>query len=411
MKDIFEKRGLPMRSNSFFFAWFLLLAGGIVGTQATDRFVALDGGHVAPFTSWADAATNIQAAIDGALAGDTVWVTNGVYSSGGKVMAGNLTNRIAVDKPILVQSVNGPALTTIQGGWDAIYTNGPGAVRCAWLTNGAMLSGFTLRGGATHTGTSQVAATNCGGGVWSASRGSVVTNCVITGNAAYVCGGGVFSNTVVNSVIASNVVTLSGLPMGGGAYDAVLKNCAVLGNRIFYYLSGTMGGGAYRGALTNCTVVGNHAYYGSGVYGSSQTPVMNCIVWGNTSPSTSTTETNVSANAIVRYSCTGPLAAGTGNIFADPQLLNDGLHLATASPCRATGDVSFVTGVDIDARSWSNPPSMGCDEWSAEPMILAQPKILPGRDGQLQISLALVSGQEPITYFWLKDGAVLAGAN
>src|SRR6185312_10523024 len=102
----------------------------------------------APYTNWETAATNIQDAIDAASAGEFVLVTNGVYSTGGKVISGDLTNRVALDKALTVTSVNGYMGTVIEGQWDSA-TNGPGAMRCAWLTNGAALCGFTLRNGAT----------------------------------------------------------------------------------------------------------------------------------------------------------------------------------------------------------------------------------------------------------------------
>jgi hypothetical protein len=67
-------------------------------TRALERFVSLQGSDRAPFTSWDTAATNIQAAIDAASAGDVIHVTNGVYAAGGKIFAGDLTNRVVLDK-------------------------------------------------------------------------------------------------------------------------------------------------------------------------------------------------------------------------------------------------------------------------------------------------------------------------
>jgi hypothetical protein len=66
-----------------------------------------------PYTSWSTAATNIQNAVDAAVAGDEIVVTNGSYAP------------VSVDKPLSVRSVNGPQFTTI---------NGHNAVRCVLLT-------------------------------------------------------------------------------------------------------------------------------------------------------------------------------------------------------------------------------------------------------------------------------------
>lgn len=76
-----------------------------------------------------------------------VLVTNGLYASGGKSVDGVITNRVTVDKAVLLQSINGANATIIQGAWAPTSTNGPGAVRCAWLTTNAIVGGFTLRGG------------------------------------------------------------------------------------------------------------------------------------------------------------------------------------------------------------------------------------------------------------------------
>ena len=278
---------------------------------------------VAPYTNWATAATTIQAAVDAAAAGEVIQVTNGVYASGGKVEAGDLTNRVALDKAVAVLSMSGPQVTVIQGQWDPVSTNGPGAVRCAWLTNGAALSGFTLRGGATRS-TGDVS----GGGVWCSSPNAVVADCVLTSNSAY--------------------------SYGGGCYVGTLNNCVLTGNRAFYY-----GGGSAYSTLKNCTLTSNSARFGGGLYNGT---LKNCIVWGNAATSAlSTSNWFCDVFGVLNYSCMVPLVSGTGNISVDPQLV-DGVHLAVTSPCRGAGSSNYVSGTDIDGEAWATPPSMGCDE-------------------------------------------------
>jgi hypothetical protein len=123
-------------------------------TAARDTHcVSLNGGHIYPFTTWAIAATNIQAAIDVAEAGDTVLVTNGVYDIGGRVAGGQTqTNRLTIDKPMTLQSVNGPSATIIDGGSSGSLP----PVRCAYVTNGALLTGFTLTHGDAGSDSSAV---------------------------------------------------------------------------------------------------------------------------------------------------------------------------------------------------------------------------------------------------------------
>lgn len=151
-----------------------------------------------PYTNWATAAANILDAVDAASAGDKIWVNDGLYQTGGSVLFGSMTNRVTVTKPVEVQSVNGPLMTIIRGAQIPYYLTGDGAVRCAYLTNGAALLGFTLTNGATRASGDNVLE-QCGGGVW-CEPGAVLSNCVVSGNSASRTGGGVFQGIINDSL-------------------------------------------------------------------------------------------------------------------------------------------------------------------------------------------------------------------
>ena len=74
-----------------------------------------------PYTNWAMAATNIQAAVNSATNGETVLVTNGLYREPGEIVVSNA---------ILLRSVNGAAVTAGDGG---------GTHRCFRLLTNAIL--------------------------------------------------------------------------------------------------------------------------------------------------------------------------------------------------------------------------------------------------------------------------------
>jgi hypothetical protein len=124
--------------------WILILFSWLFQAPAATLYVSLNNPNPTfPYADWSTAATNIQGAIDAANVGDLILVTNGVYQIGGRAVTGSLLNRVVVSKALTVQSVNGPALTAIQGYQLPGVTNGDGAVRS--LLSVLFRSAFKLR--------------------------------------------------------------------------------------------------------------------------------------------------------------------------------------------------------------------------------------------------------------------------
>src|SRR4051812_44344120 len=96
------------------FVLFLVSLSSLTALAAVRYVDAGGAGPVPPYASWATAATNIQDAVDAATTGDTVLVTNGIYRYGGKNIT-ELTNRVLITNAIIVQSINGPQVTVIEG--------------------------------------------------------------------------------------------------------------------------------------------------------------------------------------------------------------------------------------------------------------------------------------------------------
>jgi uncharacterized delta-60 repeat protein len=260
-------------------------------------YVSLDSPNPTfPYTNWATAATDIQQAVNAAVAGAEIVVTNGVYATGGRTVATDLlVNRVAVDKPLTLRSVNGPQFTIIHGAKAPGGGNGDGAIRCVYLTNGAILAGFTLTNGATRGSKGSWDREQSGGGLWcepefaGVSKSAVVSNCVIVGNSAYYVGGGAFRGKLNDCTLAANSAGA-----GGGASECALCNCSLTGNSArgsgggadactlndctLNRNSAVYGGGNHSGWLYNCTLTGNSANWGGG---SHEGNLYNCAFSGN----------------------------------------------------------------------------------------------------------------------------------
>src|ERR1700739_666459 len=107
-----------MKNPIYLILGSLLLTG--MNLSAATLYVSTNSPNPQPpYASWSTAATNIQAAVSLAEAGDSIVVTDGVYYNA--VYYGSVT----VSNAVTLESVNGANSTVINGGNPCVsMTNG-----------------------------------------------------------------------------------------------------------------------------------------------------------------------------------------------------------------------------------------------------------------------------------------------
>ncbi len=433
-------------TNAFGTASSTASLGVLTSAAGSIRYVNLNNPTAAPpYNNWTNAAITIQDAIDAANPGEEILVTNGVYSTGSRVVLG-MTNRVAVTMPLSIVSANGPGLTAIDGG---------GVIRCVAMADGSSLTGFTITNGATaengggvRCDTTNVAINFCafsgnsaviqGGGAYQ----GMLNNCTLTGNsaagnAAGYPGGGAAAGSVLTACVV-NANSSSGYGMGAGLFNCIARRCYVTSNSapqavaggasqstlenclVANNYSGGAGGGADSSTLVNCTVVDNTAYLGAGG-GLNACAATNCIIYFNSFLYSlgfgATPDQTNCAGCALSHCCTWPMPTnGVANIPNAPVFVNvdrANYHLYPGSPVIDVGDNSAVAGAtDLDGnpRIVNGAVDLGAYEFQNSPLITVQPAGQTVHLGEPAVSFSVVAVGPSLYYQWRFNGTNIAGA-
>lgn len=383
-------------------AWFapLLLAGPAFGETIyvdDDATGANDG------SSWADAYTRLDVALEAAEASDEIWLAEGTYlpsATGDRTESFFLQHGVAIYGAFQgweasVAARRGSTEATILSG-DLAGDDGPGFtnrsdnsvhVLEAAIFATTRLDRVTVRGGHADLPDHE-----SGGGFYAFLGAAEVVGCIFTDNDALEQGGGAFCQGVDTFEDTLFIGNRAGEGGGGLAADTwetatpVVRRCRFVDNEV---TGGTGGGLWFNGLdLVDCELVGNRAPTGAGLYttsggwgltivGNTATqaaggavvvwgPLRSSIVWGNTDPSGSGEAAQVSAPiGGVNESCvegwTGALG-GSRNIGGDPMFVDpigpDGvpgtgdedLALGPGSPCIDRGEAPYWGAPPTDLR-------------------------------------------------------------
>lgn len=431
------------------------ISGGILAPQ-THHFVNLNATGNNDGTSWLNAYTNFQTAIDAASAGDSLLVAQASYQpasgnsfimkEGVKIFGGFLGTESSFDQR---SDANKP---TLLGNGNSVIRNENNA-----LTSAALLDGFiiteggnyfaSVAGGGMYNDGASPTISNCiftangtfdnGGGMCNYNAAPVITNCIFVSNISHSLGGAIFnansSPLITNCTFSMNTITGLG---GGGIYNIgsnpTIKGCLFSGNGYDF----AWGGGMYNDGgsapfITNCVFTGNKAAAGGGMYNVGSSPtILNCtfsgnygsnfgdgilnynaaypvinntIIWNN--GTTGIVNQNGATPSITYSDLQDGVAAGIGNISIDPlfsapnpnpaPFVGGDYSLHGASPCINTGTPD-TTGLHIGNTDIAGGPRiMGSliDMGAYESPQGALPVKLISFQGKLQNGIAELSWQ------------------
>lgn len=383
---------------------------------ASGGVIYVKPGAIGTGQSWDCATGDLQAAINGAVSGNQLWVAGGTYipnrrfDATGTLSPGDRNNAFALKNDVKVYggfagtetalsnrdlsltanaSILSGDLSSNDNGFNNNSENTLHVVMSTGNTNTTVLDGFTIQGGNCDGGG--------GAGIACSNSTAAFTNLIIKGNAGRYGAGlhiGNSSPTITNSFIIGNAGFYGGGIMNSNG-GPILTNVLISGNTAVEQGGGMYSEWAVAPILTNVTIAGNTSTHGAGgaMY-NNLGPAMqlrNCIVYGNSSGIY-----NNNGTPGIQYSLVqGETSTANGNIAGtvNPSFVNQpaaGLNtggnytLQVCSPAiNAGSNIFFNTGQlpDLSAitielnranRNQGIAIDMGVYEYTGDPAAASQ---------------------------------------
>ncbi|RMD99648.1 MAG: hypothetical protein D6816_14660, partial [Bacteroidetes bacterium] len=357
-------------------------------------YVDIDATGAGNGSSWSDAYTDLQTAIDLAsvCSGVTqVWVAEGTYkptSGTNRYVSFELVNGVAV-----YGGFSGTETTLSQRDWTANTTILSGNIGTSAATDNsyhvfyntsndatAVLDGFTISDGYANGGSNN----NFGGGMYNDKASPTIKNCTFASNTAYY-GGALYNVGTSSSNASPDLISCAfkgnlAFYYGGALYNQnycspTISNSLFSGNKANNNRGGAIYVNSGSPTITNCTFAANYGYYGGAIYNNNATTnVKNSIFWGNYLYQVYRGGGTLTVNYSILQNSSG-ISGNVGNLNANPLFVSlpsytsapttaGDFHIQFPSPALNTGTSSGApaTDYDGDTRPYGPGVDMGFDE-------------------------------------------------